>query len=81
MTGQGSFDLAAIARGIRLGRHQRGLHVLERMAEREIVRADVLAVLHGGEVIEGYLDDTPFPSALILGFVPSGPLHVASVDT
>jgi TusA-related sulfurtransferase len=76
VTRQGSFDLAAVARGIRLGRHHWELHVLERMAEREIVRADVLAVLQGGEVIEVYPDDTPFPRALILGFVSNGPLHV-----
>lgn len=46
------------------------------MARRGIARADVLGVLHGGEVVEEYLDDTPYPSALVLGFVASRPLHV-----
>lgn len=76
MPDQGPFDLAAVERGIRLGRHRWGLHVLERMAERRILRADVLAVLQGGEVIEEYPDDTPFPSALVLGVASGGPLHV-----
>ena len=46
------------------------------MAQRGIARDAVLGVLHEGEVIEEYLDDTPFPSALVLGFVATRPLHV-----
>jgi hypothetical protein len=46
------------------------------MAEREIDRAAVLAVVYGGEVIEEYPDDSPCPSALVLGFVANRPLHV-----
>ena len=46
------------------------------MVQRGIARGDVLGVLHGGEVVEEYLDDTPYPSALVLGFVASRPLHV-----
>jgi hypothetical protein len=76
MTASGSFDLAAVVQGIRAGRLRWGLHVLQRMVERGIHRADVLAVLHEGEVIEAYSDDTPHPSALVLGFVASRPLHV-----
>lgn len=41
-------------------------------------REAITVHLEGGEVIEEYPDDTPFPSALILGFVSSGPLHVVA---
>lgn len=51
-------------------------HALERMIERGIDRAQVMAVLTKGEVIEEYGDDTPFPSALILGAAGERPLHV-----
>ena len=70
------FNLPAVGEGIRAGRLHWGLHVLERMAQRGIARADVLTVLHEGEVVEEYLDDTPYPSALVLGFVAGRPLHV-----
>jgi hypothetical protein len=33
-------------------------------------------VIRLGEVIAEYLDDDPFPSSLLLGFVENRPLHV-----
>jgi hypothetical protein len=76
MTALGSFDLAAVAQSVRADRLHWGLHVLQRMVQRGITRDDVFATLRGGEVVEAYLDDTPYPSALVLGFVASRPLHV-----
>ena len=49
---------------------------MARMQERAITRADVLEVLREGQVIESYLDDLPYPSALVLGFVRGRPVHV-----
>lgn len=57
-------------------------HAIQRMFERGIVKADVLFVVTSGQVIVEYLDDKPFPSYLILGFVNANPLHVVvSSDT
>jgi hypothetical protein len=70
------FTLERVALAISAGRLQWRQHVLQRMAEREITRLDVLAVLTGGSVIEAYPDDTPYPSALLLGIVSRRPLHV-----
>ena len=52
-------------------------HAVERMFEREIDKAGVIEVLRTGEVIAEYLDDKPYPSYLLLGFITSSrPLHV-----
>jgi hypothetical protein len=42
------------------------------------IRVDeALEVLHAGEIIEEYPDDTPYPSCLILGRTASGrSLHI-----
>ncbi len=53
-------------------------HTLQRLAEREIPQAAVLAVLSSGECIEDYPDDTPYPSALFLGWIMDNPLHVVA---
>jgi len=47
-----------------------------RMRERRITRAEVDAVIDGGETIREYPDDLPYPSRLVLGWVGSRPLHV-----
>lgn len=46
------------------------------MQERGITRAAVLEGLRGGQIIENYPDDTPYPSALVLGFARNRPVHV-----
>ena len=51
-------------------------HAAQRMLERNISVADVLIALNSGATIEDYPDDTPFPSALVLGFVGAEPVHV-----
>jgi hypothetical protein len=48
------------------------------MFEKRISKSDVLEVISDGEVIADYPDDTPFPSALILGFVEDRPIHVVT---
>lgn len=53
-------------------------HAVRRMFEKRISKSDVLEVISDGEVIADYPDDTPFPSALILGFVEDRPIHVVS---
>jgi Domain of unknown function (DUF4258) len=51
-------------------------HTLEKMIARGISRAEILEVLEVGEVIQRYDYDKPFPSALVLGFPASRPIHV-----
>lgn len=50
-------------------------HSLERMFERGITRDHVKQTLLSGEVIEDNQDDTPYPSALFLGWPEGRPLH------
>ncbi len=51
------------------------------MFEREIRKSAVVEVLHSGETIAEYPDDTPYPSRLILGYPDARALHVvASLD-
>ncbi len=53
-------------------------HALERMAERDISRDDVLRVLLIGECMENYPETKPFPSFLFLGEINARPLHVVA---
>lgn len=53
-------------------------HALERMAEQDIQRSDVLETLLSGEMIEDYPEDEPFPSGLFLGWRAVRPLHVVA---
>jgi hypothetical protein len=56
------------------------LHAVRRMFERGINDTDVHHVLLTGEVVETYLDDSPYPSRLMLGWRGSRPLHVVVAD-
>ena len=58
-------------------------HCLERMGERDILRADVKSCILNGEIIEDYPDDFPNPSCLIFGKTVEGKiLHtVVGCDT
>lgn len=52
-------------------------HLVFRLRERGIKRADVIGCIQNGEIIEQYSDDMLFPSCLILGAAMNGqPLHV-----
>ncbi|WP_313950965.1 DUF4258 domain-containing protein [Accumulibacter sp.] len=51
-------------------------HAVQRMFERGISTVDIRSALETGQVIKEYNDDTPYPSALLLGYIDQGPLHV-----
>ena len=70
-----SLDLDLVRGAIRARRLEWQRHVLERLVERGIRRSEVLQVILGGELIEGYPDAKPFPSALFLGWSGERPLH------
>jgi hypothetical protein len=48
------------------------------MFERRISEDIVKQVLKEGQVIEDYPDDTPYPSALIMGWYGDRPVHVVA---
>jgi len=50
------------------------------MHQRNISYAEVQNVLNTGETVEGYPDDTPYPSRLILGWEGSRPIHIVVAD-
>ena len=56
------------------------LHAARRMMERDIGIEEIEHVAKSGETIEGYKDDTPFPSRLLLGWPHNRPLHVVIAD-
>ncbi|MFH0764814.1 MAG: DUF4258 domain-containing protein [Calditrichota bacterium] len=63
------------------GRYTWQAHAIGRMAERGFHRAAVLEALFDIDCIESYPEDTPFPSALFLGWEDDRPMHVvASFD-
>ncbi|WP_245564965.1 DUF4258 domain-containing protein [Spirosoma panaciterrae] len=56
-------------------------HTLLRLVERQISQKDIVSILLTGEVIRDYVDDRPFPSVLVFGWIASRPIHVvASYD-
>jgi hypothetical protein len=50
------------------------------MHERGISEIEVEHALTSGTIIESYPNDTPFPSALLLGFAGSKSVHVVLAD-
>ena len=50
---------------------------MERMLERGITRAEVIAAVHDGEIIEEYAQDFPYPSCLLYNLATE-PLHVVA---
>ena len=69
-------DCGTLRRAVTEGRLRWRQHALHRMMQRGITRRHALQVILGGEVIEDYPSDAPYPSALMLGFVEDRPLHV-----
>ena len=52
-------------------------HAAIRIRERGISLNSIKAVIGSGEIIAQYPDDHPYPSCLVLGFLPlHRPLHV-----
>jgi len=56
------------------------VHAIARMFERAVSEEEVRTVLEGGEIIERYPDDTPYPSRLVLGSAGGRPIHVVAAD-
>jgi len=56
------------------------VHAIERMVERGITHEDVRAVLAGGDEIESYPDDSPYPSRLVLGWQGARPIHIVVAE-
>jgi len=50
------------------------VHAVARMCERRITEEEVRRTLEGGETIEHYPDDTPYPSLLMLGWAAERPI-------
>ena len=50
------------------------------MFQRGITAQDVHLVLQGGETIEEYADDRPYPAKLVWGWSGSRPLHVVVAE-
>lgn len=71
-----SLDISALKKVIKAGNIEWRKHALQRLAERGIAQKAVVDVLLSGERIEDYPGDTPYPSALFLGFISGAPLHV-----
>jgi hypothetical protein len=52
------------------------LHAIQRMFERNVNTEELRQIIDNGKVIERYVNDSPYPSKLILGKVNNRPLHV-----
>ncbi|WP_314536970.1 DUF4258 domain-containing protein [uncultured Selenomonas sp.] len=56
-------------------------HTVERFRQRGIRARDVRHAVHGGQIIEQYPDDYPYPSCLICGMTVEGRvIHVVMSD-
>lgn len=71
-------DISGIKKAVQKGFIEWNRHTLERMMERGITRNIVKKVLVMGEIIEDYPNDTPYPSALFLGYDSGTPFHVVA---
>jgi hypothetical protein len=50
------------------------------MFQRNVSTDDIKEIVIKGEIIEGYIDDEPCPSALMLGFLGNIPYHVVVAE-
>jgi len=71
-------DKKGIQSAVEAGTIEWQRHSLERMFERRISREQVKQSIVNGTIIEEYPDDTPYPSALFLGWFEGKPLHVVA---
>ena len=71
-------DLSGLRQAVRGGRIEWRKHALVRMGERNISQSDILEAIAGGEPIEEYEEDRPFPSVLLFAEVDGRPLHVVA---
>ncbi|ADL55378.1 DUF4258 domain-containing protein [Gallionella capsiferriformans] len=56
-------------------------HAIKRMHERCISEIDVEQAIESGTIIEAYPNDTPYPSALLLGNAGNKAVHVVYADS
>jgi hypothetical protein len=56
------------------------LHAIQRMFERNINNDEIRQIIDGGKIIERYVNDSPYPSRLILGNVNNRPLHIVITE-
>ena len=56
------------------------LHSIQRMFERNVNSDELRLIINTGKVIEKYVNDSPYPSRLILGKVNNRPLHVVITE-
>ena len=56
------------------------VHAVRRMFERGFTEKDIDKVLAGGETIEVYIEDQPYPSRLVSGIVGNRPVHVVIAE-
>ena len=76
MAAERSLNQDELRQALSIGRFEWRQHVLQCLAERGIRQAAVLEVLRAGARIEDYPEDTPYPSALFLGWVDGKLLHI-----
>ncbi len=68
--------LESITESIRTSNYLVTRHTKEEMTADNLTLGDILISVEGGKIIEGYPDDFPFPSCLILGKNDKGePIH------
>jgi hypothetical protein len=56
------------------------LHAIQRMFEREVNNDELRQIIDKAKVIERYVNDSPYPSRLILGQVNNRPLHIVITE-
>ena len=56
------------------------VHAIQRMFQRHFSEEDIRRTLESGEVVEEYLDDKPYPSRLVLGWIGQRPVHVVVAE-
>ncbi len=70
-------NMRFIREHIRAKQYRLTKHATIARLERGITIAETEQALLNGEIIERYLDDQPYPSCLVLGWLFSGdPLHI-----
>ncbi len=51
-------------------------HAVDKMFTRGVSTDEVKQIAEGGDLIQEYPNDTPYPSYLLLGYADGRPLHV-----
>ncbi len=56
------------------------VHAIQKMFERKITQEHIKSIIETGEVIRTYVEDKPYPSRLILGWIDKRPIHVVVAE-